>query len=131
MEKNNDNIERVIGNTVRIKHLTIEDAVVQDAKQFGVHISIDLKNEETFLTYGHWYKEDNTNVLTKRKVARRFVKAWNPLQEMGLIINPRKMCLSKIWKLQKFHQKRQIQTRFDFKEKGRYKPLSNTLILGH
>ena len=35
------------------------------------------------------------------------------------------MCLSKIWKLQKFLQRRQIQARFDLKEKGRYKPLSN------
>ena len=44
---------------------------------------------------------------------------------MGPLTNPGKICLSKVWKLQKYLQRRQIQCRFDFKEKGRYKPLSN------
>ena len=44
---------------------------------------------------------------------------------MGPLINPGKVCLSKVWSLQTFLQKRQIQTRFDYKEKGNYRPLAN------
>ena len=43
---------------------------------------------------------------------------------MGPLINPGKVCLSKIWKLQVYLQKKQEQARFDFKEKGNYKPLA-------
>ena len=94
-------------------------------KQLGIHIALDLKEEETYLTYNHWYNPTENEKLTKRIVARTFATAWNPLQEMGPLTNPGKMCLSKIWKLQVHLQKRQEQTRFDLKEKKNYQPLAN------
>ena len=123
--KANNSVDGVIGNKISFAHPNIEDAVVNDAKQLGVHISIDITNEQTFMTYGHWYSPLKSDILTKRTIARRYAMAWNPLHEMGPLTNPGKICLSKVWKLQKYLQRRQIQCRFDFKEKGRYKPLSN------
>ena len=41
------------------------------------------------------------------------------------IINPGKICLFHIWKVQKFLEKRLEQARYDFKAKGNYKPLAN------
>ena len=86
---------------------------------------MDLDKEESNLTYDHWWESHDPSVLTKKMVARSYARAWNPLQEMGPIINPGKVCLSKIWSLQSFLQKRKVQTRFDFKEKGNYRPLAN------
>ena len=40
-------------------------------------------------------------------------------------MNSRKVCLSKIWNLQQYLKKRQIQYRFNLKEKGNYKPHCN------
>ena len=40
---------------VPFKHPTIEDAVVKDAKQLGVHFEMDLDKEESNLTYDHWW----------------------------------------------------------------------------
>ena len=118
-------VKGIMGTTVQFKHPTIEDAVVKDAKQLGVHFEMDLDREESNLTYDHWWESHDPNVLTKKMVARGYARAWNPLQEMGPIINPGKVCLSKIWSLQSFLQKRKVQTTFDFKEKGNYRPLAN------
>lgn len=60
------------------------------------------------------HRERKVNQKNCGKNIRYRVK---PLQEMGPLTNPGKMCLSKIWKLQVHLQKRQEQTRFDLKEK--------------
>ena len=125
VQNKEDFVTGVLGNPVLFNHPTIEDAVVKDAKQLGVHFEIDLGKEDSYLTYTHWHESHNDDTLTKRIVARGFAKAWNPLHEMGPLINPGKVCLFKIWSLQTFLQKRQIQTRFDYKEKGNYRPLAN------
>ena len=44
---------------------------------------------------------------------------------MGPLINPGKVCLSKIWKTQIHLQRRKEQTRFDLKEKKNHQPLAN------
>ena len=124
IEAKQDLIEGVLGNPVEFKHPTIEDTIIEDTKQLGIHIAIDLKAEECYLTYKHWYEDYQNEKFTKRLVAKSFAKAWNPLQEMGPLINPGKICLSKIWKLQVYLQKKQEQARFDFKEKGNYRPLA-------
>ena len=62
----------------------VKDVVVEDTKQLGVHFTIDLQEEDSYLTYEHWY-DDPKGAITKRKVARKFAKAWNLLQEMSAI----------------------------------------------
>ena len=91
--------------------------------ELGIHISLDLKGETCYLTYNNWYNPNETikkGVLTKRMVARSFATAWKAIQETGPLTNPRKLYLSKIWKLQSHLQRRQEQTRFDLKEKKNY-----------
>ena len=128
MENKADTLNHVLGVPVEYNHPNINDVVVENTKQLGIHISLDLKEETCYLTYDHWYNPNETikkGVLTKRMVARSFATAWNPLQEMGPLTNPGKVCLSKIWKLQSHLQRRQEQTRFDLKEKKNYQPLAN------
>ena len=99
----------MLGVPVEYNHPNINDVVVENTKQLGIHISLDLKEETCYLTYDHWYNPNETikkGVLTKRMVARSFATAWNPLQEMGPLTNPGKVCLSKIWKLQSHLQRR-------------------------
>ena len=44
---------------------------------------------------------------------------------MSPIINFGKICLSHIWKIQKFLEKSLEQAKYDFKDKNNYKPLAN------
>ena len=124
MENKDPTITGLIGHTVQFEDPNVKDAIVEDAKQLGIHFQIDLKQEESFLTYDHWYDETK-GPLTKRKLARKFAKAWNPLQEMGPITNPAKVSLSYAWKVQKFLMKRLEQAKYDFKNKGNYNPFAN------
>ena len=128
IENKSDTCDHVLGIPIEYGHPTINDVVIENTKQLGVHISLDLKEETCYLTYNHWHNPNEATkkgVLTKRMVARSFATAWNPLQEMGPLTNPGKMFLSKIWKLQTHLQRRQEQTRFDLKEKKNYQPLAN------
>ena len=64
-------------------------------------------------------------MLTKRNVARAFARCWDPLFIMAPVTNVAKICLSKIWRVQKLLQQRKIQCKFDLKEKKNYRPLQN------
>ena len=120
IENKSDTCNHVLGVPIEYGHPNMNDVVIENTKQLGIHISLDLKEETCYLTYNHWHNPKDTTkkeVLTKRMVARCFATAWNPLQEMGPLTNPGKVCLSKIWKLQTHLQRRQEQMRFDLKEK--------------
>ena len=110
LEDNAPTVPGSIGIEVEFDDPNVKDAkvvpvIVKDAKQLGVHFMINLQEEDSYLTYEHWF-DDTKGAITKRKVARKFAKAWNPLQEMSPIVNPGKICLSHIWKVQKFLEKR-------------------------
>ena len=100
LERKESVIQGVIGERITFQHPNNEDAILTDGKQLGVHFSINLEKEESSMTYDHWHQGDGTEKLTKREAARSYAKAWNPLHELGPITNPKKACLSKIWKLQ-------------------------------
>ena len=120
IENKSDTCNHVLGVPIEYGHPNMNDVVIENTKQLGIHISLDLKEERCYLTYNHWHNPNDTTkkgVLIKRMVARCFATAWNPLQEMGPLTNPGKVALSKIWKLQRNLQRRQEQTRFDLKEK--------------
>ena len=83
-------VHGTIGESVKFEHPNVQSAIVNDAKQLGIHFTINLKKEESHLTYHHWSQGNNNTKLTKREVARSFAKAWNPLHELGPITNPGK-----------------------------------------
>ena len=47
VQNKEDFVTGVLGNPVLFNHPTIEDAVVKDAKQLGVHFEIDLGKEDS------------------------------------------------------------------------------------
>ena len=110
-------------DVAQIEHPVYKEVVLGDAKALGLHFKIDLNAQRSFLTYEHWKLEPIKEGLSKRHVARMFARCWNPLQEMAPVTNPAKVCLSKLWNLQKLLQTRMIQCRYDLKEKKNYRPL--------
>ena len=42
----------------------MNDVVIENTKQLGIHISLDLKEETCYLTYNHWH---NPNDTTKKE----------------------------------------------------------------
>ena len=80
VENKDPTITGLIGYTVQFEDPNVRDAIIEDAKQFGIHFQIDLKQEENFLNYDHWHDETK-GPFTKRKLARKFAKAWNSFKK--------------------------------------------------
>ena len=55
VENKDPTITGLIGHTVQFEDSNMKDAIVEDAKQLGINFQIDLKQEESYLTYDHWY----------------------------------------------------------------------------
>ena len=119
----NDSVEVVRGETIAFPHPKLDDVVIEDAKALGIHFKMDFKNEQSYLTFSHWAIKEE--VLTKRNVARSYARCWNPLFDLAPVTNPAKVAISKMWELNSFFVKRLAQNKFDFREKGNYRPLAN------
>ena len=119
----NESVEVVRGETIAFPHPKLDDVVIEDAKALGIHFKMDLKNEQSYLTFSYWAIKEE--ILTKRNVARSYARCWNPLFDLAPVTNPAKVAISKMWELNSFFVKRLAQNKFDFREKGNYRPLAN------
>ena len=78
IENKSDTCNHVLGVPIEYGHPNMNDVVIENTKQLGIHISLDLKEETCYLTYNHWHNPKDTTkkeVLTKRLVTRCFATA--------------------------------------------------------
>ena len=122
----NTEINGVEGDDIEIfNHPNIDEVIIEETKQLGVHFAINLNEGRSYLTYKHWSDALEDEVLTKRVIAKAFASAWNVLNEMSPLTNQGKLCLSKVWKLQQFLKRSLMNNRNDLKERKNYSPLQN------
>ena len=60
IENKSDTCNRVFGVPIEYGHPNMNDVVIENTKQFGIHISLDLKEETCYLTYNHWHNPNDT-----------------------------------------------------------------------
>ena len=60
IEKKSDTCNHVLGVPIEYGHSNMNDVVIENTKQLGIHISLDLKEETCYLTYNHWHNPNDT-----------------------------------------------------------------------
>ena len=49
----NQPVEIVRGEAIAFPHPRLDDVVIENAKALGIHIKMDLKEEQSYLTFSH------------------------------------------------------------------------------